>query len=155
MRLERQIAHRAPHLLVLGFGGNELANAWLNVEAYENDLRRVVDHVRAKHTNMSCLLFGPLDQGERDNRGRVVTRAKLPDVVAIQHKVAIEKGCAFYDTFAAMGGLNAVDKWYRSRPRLLSSDLVHATPLGYDVVGKMYSKAILQAFAHWLEAKQK
>jgi lysophospholipase L1-like esterase len=152
--LARQISHRAPHLVVLGFGGNELANAWLSLERYEEDLRRVVDHVRSTYDGMSCLLFGPLDQGLRDNRGRVVTKPKLPDVVAIQRKVAIEKGCAFYDTFAAMGGQDAVATWYRSRPRLLTSDLVHATPLGYDVIGTMYSKAILQAFAQWLDKRK-
>jgi lysophospholipase L1-like esterase len=142
-----QIAHRDPDMLVLAFGGNESANAWLNIEQYERDLTKVVEHMRRGKPTMSCLLFGPLDQGERDKRGRVVTVKVLPKIVAAQRKVAGQQGCAFFDAFAAMGGEGSMGKWTKVRPKLATSDLRHATPAGYEVIGNMYYKALLEAFA--------
>ena len=76
--IAQQIEHRAPDLLVLGFGGNEAGNKWLNIEQYEKDLTRVVEHMHVRDKEMSCLLFAPLDQAERDARGHVVTLATVP-----------------------------------------------------------------------------
>lgn len=145
-----QIAHRAPHLLVLGFGGNEAGNKWLNLERYEEELRAVIERMRAGRPEMGCLLFGPLDQGERNVRGRVVTIDKLPQIVEVQRRVALDVGCGFFDTYTAMGGKGSMGRWVRSRPKLASSDLRHATPEGYRVVGALYYKALLKAFADWL-----
>jgi lysophospholipase L1-like esterase len=142
-----QIAHRDPDMLVLAFGGNESANAWLNIDQYQRDLTKVVQHMRSGKPKMSCLLFGPLDQGERDKRGKVVTVKVLPKIVGAQRRVAEQQGCAFFDAFAAMGGEGAMGKWTKVRPRLATSDLRHATPAGYEVIGNMYYKALLEAFA--------
>lgn len=145
-----QIAQRDPHLLVLAFGGNESANAWLNIERYESDLHKVVKRMRSGKPEMACMLFGPLDQAERDKRGKVVTVAILPKIVEAQRRVAAAEGCAFFDTYKAMGGEGAMAKWLKTRPRLATSDMRHATPKGYEVVGTLYYKALLQAFAEQL-----
>jgi lysophospholipase L1-like esterase len=142
-----QLAHRKPDLLVLGFGGNESANAWLQPAQYEKDLTEVVRLMKSGRPEMSCLLFGPLDQGERDERGKVVTVKVLPKIVDVQRRVAKAEGCAFFDAFAAMGGPGAMAQWIKSRPRLATSDLRHATPAGYEVIGNMYYKALLAAFS--------
>jgi lysophospholipase L1-like esterase len=148
--MARQVAHRDPSLLVLGFGGNEAGNKWLDIAKYSQELVQVVRHMRAGDPEMSCLLFGPLDQGEKDARGNLVTIEKLPEIVAVQRKVAAAEGCGFFDAYAAMGGANSVRAWYQHRPRLMSSDFRHATPEGYDVIGTLYYKALLQAFAKHL-----
>lgn len=145
-----QIAHRAPNLLVLGFGGNEAGNQWLDTARYAASLERVIKLMRAGNGNMSCLLFGPLDQGERDERGNLVTFAVLPGIVEAQRRVAVEQGCAYYDTFNAMGGKNTIARWYKQRPRLIGPDFRHATPAGYDLVGTQYYKALLKGFADYL-----
>ena len=142
-----QIAHRDPDLLVLAFGGNESANRWLNIEQYKRDMTKVVQHMRSGKPKVPCLLFAPLDQGERDKRGKVVTVDVLPKIVEAQRQVAKQQGCAFFDAFTAMGGEGAMGKWIKSRPKLATSDLRHATPAGYEVIGNLYYKALLEAFA--------
>jgi hypothetical protein len=93
------------------------------------------------------MLFAPLDQGERDKRGKVVTVEVLPSIIEAQRRVAKQEGCAFFDTYAAMGGEGAMARWLKVRPRLATSDMRHATPKGYDVIGTLYYKALLHAFA--------
>lgn len=145
-----QLELRDPHLLVLGFGGNESANKWLNVENYERELEQVVKLMRAGNPERACMLFGPLDQAERDGRGKVVTVEVLPKIIDAQRRVAAKHNCAFFDAYLAMGGEGAMAKWLKMRPRLATSDMRHATPAGYELVGTLYYKALLQAFADYL-----
>ncbi len=145
-----QIAHRKPDLLVLGFGGNEAGNEWLDTDRYAEGLTRVVKLMRAGNPGMSCLLFAPLDQGERNSRGDLVSLKVLPAIVEAQRKIAKEQGCAYYDTFQAMGGQNSVARWFRKHPRLISSDFRHATPAGYIAVADQYYKALIKGFADYL-----
>ena len=149
-----QIAHRDPDLLVLSFGGNEAGNKWLNSTQYERELTQVVHVMRSGKPSMSCLLFGPLDQAERNDRGQVVTLSALPKVVAVQRRVAAREHCAFFDAFSGMGGEGSMAKWLKAKPHLATSDLRHATPAGYDLLGVMYYKALLKAFAEHLARGQ-
>ena len=99
------------------------------------------------------MLFAPLDQAERDARGRVRTLSTVPKITEAQRRVAAKKGCAFFDTFSAMGGEGAMAEWLRVRPRLATSDLRHATPAGYDLIANLYYKAMLKAFADYLNGR--
>ena len=145
-----QIAHRSPDLLVLGFGGNESGNDQLDMTKYQASLTKVLRMMRAGKPEMACLLFAPLDQGERNARGDIVTLPALPGIVAVQRKVAEAEGCGFFDTYQAMGGQGSVARWYRARPRMFSPDFRHATPAGYAVIGEMYYQALLKGFADYL-----
>jgi GDSL-like Lipase/Acylhydrolase family len=148
-----QIAHRDPDLLVLGFGGNEAGNDYLDMGRYERDLVKVVRLMRSGKPRMSCLLFGPLDQGARNDRGDVVTLRALPGIVDVQRRVALSEGCGFFDTYQAMGGQGSVQRWYRARPRLFSPDFRHATPEGYALIGEVYYQALLKGFAEYSEKR--
>jgi len=144
-----QIKHRDPDLLVLGFGGNEAGDV-LDPVRYARSLTQVIKLMHAGKPQMSCLLFGPLDQGTRNARGDVVTLPAVPGIVEIQRRVAGEQGCAFFDTYKGMGGEGAVGRWYRARPRLFSPDYRHATPAGYTIIAEMYYRAMLKGFADYL-----
>jgi lysophospholipase L1-like esterase len=147
----RQMALREPSLLVLGFGGNEADDPVHRVEGYEEEFVEVIRRMRAGREEMACLVFAPLDQARRDENGRVETLPAIPLIVQAQRAAALREGCAFYDTFQAMGGEGAMGNWARARPRLALSDYRHATPAGYEVIGNMFYKALLQAFAQHLD----
>jgi lysophospholipase L1-like esterase len=149
--LAAQLAHRDPDLLVLAFGGNESANSYLNIDQYEKEQTQVVRRMRSGRASLPCMLFAPLDQGERDARGRVKTVPVLPKIVGAQRRVAEREGCAFFDAFSAMGGEGSMATWVSAHPRLATSDMRHATPAGYEVIGDLYYKALLEAFARYLE----
>ncbi|HET8933296.1 MAG TPA: GDSL-type esterase/lipase family protein [Polyangiales bacterium] len=144
-----QIKHRDPDLLVLGFGGNEAGNDKMSMQKYASTLTEVIRLMRAGKPQMACMLFGPLDQGERNARGDIQTLGPLPAIVDTQRQVAKEQGCAFFDTYKAMGGYGAVGRWYNARPRLFGPDLRHATPTGYAIIGDMYYQALMKAFADY------
>ncbi|MDH3200880.1 MAG: GDSL-type esterase/lipase family protein [Myxococcales bacterium] len=143
-----QLKQRGTDLVVLGFGGNEASDDKPEHLFYE-DYARVLAHVRQGREDLGCLVFAPLDQASR-RRGRIRTLETIPRIVAAQRRAALEAGCAFYNTWEAMGGRDAMRRWYKAHPRLAMSDFRHATPAGYEIIGNMFYKALLAGFADYL-----
>jgi lysophospholipase L1-like esterase len=150
--LRRQLELRGTHLVVIGYGGND-ADDPREQAAYEEDFRRVARLVRRARPEASCLLLAPLDQAERDERGRIRTMETVPRIVAAMRNAAESEGCAFFDTWSAMGGEGAMERWFRSHPRLAFGDFRHATPAGYRVIGNLFYKALLKGFAEYLSRR--
>lgn len=148
-----QIERRDLDLLVLGFGGNEASDT-IDPELYEADFERVVERMRGGRRDLGCLILAPLDQAGRQPGLGLRTFRGLPHIVEAQRRVAARAGCAFFDTFAAMGGSGSMIRWFRANPPLASGDYRHATPEGYEVIGTLVYRAILEGFARYLEQQR-
>lgn len=146
--IKRQLQLRGVNLIVLGFGGNEASDERTE-DAFYQDYLQVLRRMRQGREDLSCLVFAPLDQAGR-HLGRIRTLPTIPLIVAAQRRAAFDSGCAFYDTWQAMGGENAMRRWYDARPRLAMGDFRHATPAGYEIIGNMFYKALLAGFADYL-----
>ena len=146
--IRAQLERRGVNLLVLGFGGNEASDD-KSEEVFYEDYMRVLQRMRQGREDLGCLVFAPLDQARR-HRGRIRTLPTIPLIVTAQRRAAIDSGCAFYDTWQAMGGEDAMRRWYKARPRLAMGDFRHATPAGYEIIGNMFYKALLAGFADYL-----
>lgn len=144
--IAEQMRLRDPDLLVLGFGGNEADDPMQRMPLYQGEYEQVIALMRGGEQR-PCLVLAPLDQARRDKYGGIETIPVVPEIVASQRRAAAAAGCAFFDTFAAMGGEGAMRRWSRSRPRLAMTDYRHATPAGYEVIANMLYKALLSALA--------
>ncbi len=149
--IRRQLEQREVDLLVLGFGGNEASDDRTEDMFYE-DFVQVLGRMRQGREDLGCIVFAPLDQARRQ-RGRIRTLPTIPLIVAAQRRAAFDSGCAFYDTWQAMGGRDSMRRWYKARPRLAMGDFRHATPAGYEIIGNMFYKALLAGFADYLAEK--
>lgn len=143
---QAQLAHRRPDLVILNFGANESQYDDWPLPRYERDTREVVARVRAALPQASILFMGPMDRAVRGPDGELMTRATIPRLVAHQRRLAAEQGCAFFDTYEAMGGAGTAARWYAARPRLMSGDFLHPTVQGSEIVGGLVRDALLQAF---------
>ena len=90
--------------------------------------------------------MAPLDHGERDGSGKIVTRTIVPRLVQAQREVAEIEGCAFFNTYEAMGGSGSMGRWVRSSPALGAGDLSHLTHHGHKVVGAMLVRSLMQGY---------
>lgn len=146
--LKRQMARRDPDLLVLMFGGNDM-NTQGTMEKYKGEFSAVIELFREYDPTLPCLVMAPLDHGERDGSGRIVTRAIVPKLVQAQREVAEAQGCAFFDTYEAMGGSGSMGRWVRSSPALGAGDLSHLTHHGHKVVGAMVYRSLMQGYVDY------
>jgi lysophospholipase L1-like esterase len=143
-----QLALRDPSLIVFQYGTNE-SDLWrLDRAQYEAALAALLDELREAAQGASILVVAPLDRGEHRD-GKVVTKRVILDLVAIQERVALAHGAAFWSAFEAMGGEGSMARWVRARPQLGGGDLTHPTPLGAEVLGDLLSDAIVEAFGAW------
>lgn len=141
--LAEQLRHRQVDLVVVAFGANESNRPGL-VEQYQETVVPILGRLREASGGASCLVMSALDRGERLSSGGVRTNPLVKTIVAEQRRAARAAGCAFFDTFAAMGGEQAMWRW--SRAGLASGDLVHPTPEGAELIGRGLFQALEQSY---------
>ena len=145
-----QVARRDPDLLVFIMGGNDVQRGASDLRRstlqYEREYSRVVRKFRAGKPRASCLIMSLTDHGERVN-GRVRSREIMPRLVAAQHEVASTEGCAFFDTFHAMGGEGSVGRWQAARPALAAKDLIHPSAAGQRLIATWLYRSLMHGYA--------
>jgi len=134
----QDMAHGDYDLVMLQYGTNEgMDNGFKDAE-YQHTLRASLRHFRQQFPHSACLLIGPPD------RGSAVRGAAMPGVNAsiarIQQATGQEFNCGFWDWQKAMGGPGAALRWLRSNPPLMQQDLVHLTPMGYQLSAQSLAK---------------
>lgn len=137
----------APDMFVLMVGGNDA----LMVRQGKRTLAEVREHhvalvqrLKGNLPEADCLLFGPMDAGERMEDGRIGTKRFLLELRDIQRDVATEQGCAFWDTLDAMGGEGSFGRWLGEE--IVNEDMVHPRSKGGDLLGHLFSTALMNAY---------
>jgi lysophospholipase L1-like esterase len=149
-----QLQHQKPDLVILNYGTNESGFASYIDSVYGKELRQVIARVKAALPGTPVLIMSPMDRGERRSDGTIGTLATLPKLVAIQRQAAAETGCAFFNTFEAMGGEGTMGRWYGMQPRLVSADFMHPLPQGARKVGVLLDDALVAGFEQYEAARQ-
>jgi lysophospholipase L1-like esterase len=139
------LQHEKPALVVLNYGTNESIYPAYVEKDYPKELRQAIATIREALPDSSLLLMGPMDRGTMTG-GDITTPPSLPALIEVQKKVAAETGCAFFNTYEAMGGSGTMGRWYHAEPRLVSADFLHPMPAGAAIVGELFANALMQAY---------
>lgn len=139
-----QLAHRAPDLLVFHFGANESADGVAySMTDYHRTMKAVLLQARSALPGASCLILGAMDRARKEDAG-VVTVPVIPRIVLEQQRTASEVGCAFWDTYQAMGGRGSMARWVRRG--LGQADLTHPSAEGAELLGSWVYQALMQGY---------
>jgi lysophospholipase L1-like esterase len=125
-----ELAHRSADLVMIMIGANEAE--WLgpsdhDTKNYAASYAKLLGVVRAARPDAACLVVSPTDQAEAKD-GDYPSRPVMPVLVAAQRSAALGQGCAFYSTYAWMGGKGSAAKWFRRG--LVGSDFQHLSRKG-------------------------
>jgi lysophospholipase L1-like esterase len=145
---------RRPDLVILQYGTNESSYAGTYSASYRKDYREILRRVRRAVPGVSILVMAPMDRGERNELGEIVTAPGIPRIVEVQRAIAREEGCAFFDTFQAMGGEGTMARWYEREHPLVSGDLTHPSRAGSDIVARALVDAVEEAFHAWVAGSE-
>lgn len=137
---------RAPALVILQYGTNESEDTGYPTEQYESTLEAVLKQVKAALPESSCLVVGAMDRAGYGSGG-METRPIIPKLVDSQRKIAFKVGCAFWDTYQAMGGSGAMGRWSKATPKLGGGDLTHPTLAGATLLGDLLYAALTNGYA--------
>jgi len=138
---------RRPDLLVLWLGGNE-SGEWWPIEHHEERLRALLTRIREEVPDAACLVLGALDRRQRQADGWVVPDT-LEALFEVQRRVAVELGCAFFDSIAWEGGPGAVERL--EGYDLMRPDRVHLVQAGYEAYAGSLLRALIGAMAPSLD----
>jgi lysophospholipase L1-like esterase len=139
------VRRRAPDLVVLAYGTNEASDD-TPIDAYEADLRAVLEKIDRVAPQASCVLVGPGDFPQSLGQGGILPRPRVDDIIAVQRRVAAELGCGFWDMRAFMGGPLSIVQWASASPPMAKPDLVHLTRRGYVRMGMALADALMLDF---------
>jgi hypothetical protein len=89
-----QVKLRAPDLLVLAFGTNEVFDQ-TNTDRYVEHTEKVVQLVREGRPGIPCWIIGPPDSAAKDG----TSKERVTLVTEAQRKAAEEGGCAFTSAY--------------------------------------------------------
>lgn len=148
-----ELQHEQPDLVIVNYGTNESLYADYIERYYPGELRELLRRIKNAVPKASLLVMSPMDRGERNSSGQITTPPTLPRLVEIQRQIAAETGCAFFNTFQAMGGEGTMARWYENQPRLVSADFMHPLPAGAKKVGVLLDQALESGFRQF-KAKQ-
>ena len=88
-------------------------------------------------------MVGPLDRATKTSDGYGAS-AFVPKLANAQRQVAHEAGCAYWDTFGAMGGSGSMGIWVQRG--LGQADLAHPSGAGAEVLGNWIYLALMDGY---------
>ncbi len=137
---------RNPDLYILAYGTNEASDTDVPISYYKKTLRKVLDRFKRALPEASCLLVGPGDYQRKGEDGVYSPVEKTVEIRDAQREVALEKGCAYWDAMAFMGGVDTIGTWAEAEPAMARGDHIHLTGRGYLRMGMALTDAIMQDF---------
>jgi len=143
-----ELKWRAPNLLVYQFGANESGDGYAYpMDEYLRTMKLVIAQGQKALPEASCLIIGAMDRARR--RDGVTSSMKIIQlIVAEQEKAAKELGCAYFDTYAAMGGWGSMPAWVRRG--LGQADMTHPTGVGAIRIGNWIYRALMKGYDDYL-----
>ena len=165
-----QLSARGPSLVVLQYGTNEADDPKLDLALLARQYDEVIALIRTWAPEAAILLLGPPDLGRRA-AGRACDKRKpglpaplavdcewhtppaLPLVVELQRAAAARNQVAFYDTLAALGGVEQMDAMLHLDPPLAFTDRVHLTQPGYQRWAQGVLDQLLAGYDAWKQAR--
>ena len=145
------LEHRNPDLVVINYGTNESGFPSYVEKQYGGELIRAIGRVRAALPDASILIMSPMDRGERTSGDAITTMRAIPEIVAIQQRVAEQTGCGFFNTYQAMGGPGTMAHWYDRHPPLVGADLIHPSPQGAHIVAQLLTSQLLIGYERYMQ----
>jgi lysophospholipase L1-like esterase len=133
---------RQPNLVVYQFGANESSDGIAYpMSEYHRTMKEVILKVQQAVPEAGCLIVGAMDRARKEGP-QLVTVPVIPLIVEEQRRVAADIGCAFFDTFRAMGGKGSMARWVRRGYG--AGDFTHPTSVGAEVIGNWLYQALME-----------
>lgn len=147
-----QLRSRGSDLLVYQFGANESMDGFVYAMSdFHRTMRDVVEQGKKALPGASCLVIGAMDRAAKQG-DEIVSVRVIPSLVAEQRAVAFECGCAYFDTYRAMGGKGSMPIWVKRG--LGQADLTHPSGAGAERLAHWIYGALMRGYEAFAARKK-
>jgi len=136
----------SPGLLILQYGGNVVP--YINAARYQRSFRRELEFLKELVPGVPILVIGPADMSLKE-KGVFESYPGVEPVRDALKNATLDAGFAFWDLYEAMGGRNSMPSFVHASPPLASTDYIHFTPLGVNLVAEMFYNAFMLEYKRY------
>lgn len=135
-----------PDLIVMMVGGNDALaiRKGRSLDDVRTDHERVLQAMKTALPEADCMLWSPMDAGEREN-GKIVSKRFISEVRNMQRAAAEKMGCAFWDMFESMGAEGSFARWHKAG--IMNDDLVHPRAQAGQLLGHLFATSFIEAYS--------
>ncbi|MBQ9864471.1 MAG: hypothetical protein IJM33_03935 [Bacteroidales bacterium] len=130
-----------PDLVIFGIGINDAHGTDFDSVAFKNNYLRLCDSIRSVNPKCAFVFITNNDCYRKTGRRSYSVNRNGLQVREVCYRLAELTGGAVWDQFEIMGGLQSMEKWQKAG--LAQKDKVHFTRSGYQLLGDMFSQALM------------
>ena len=134
-----------PDLVVFGIGINDAVPTNFDTAAFRQNYLQLIDSVRAANPDCAFIFVTNNDSYRKTGRRKYSVNTNGQLAREVFYRLAHDVDGAVWDQFEIMGGLKSMDKWRLAK--LGQPDRVHFTAAGYQLLGDLFSEALLKALS--------
>jgi lysophospholipase L1-like esterase len=143
-----ELKWRQPALVIYQFGANESGDGYAYpMDQYFDTMKAVIAQGQAALPDSSCLIIGAMDRA-RHMDGVTSSMKIIQLIIKEQERAARELGCAYFDTYNAMGGWGSMPAWVKRG--LGQADMTHPTGVGAIRIGNWVYGALMKRYDQYL-----
>lgn len=140
--VNRQIDNRLHYdLIILQYGLNVMSPDVVNYDYYSSQMTKAIDYLRLSFPDAAILVMSVSDRAQKKG-SKAATMSVVPIMVEAQRTAARNAGAAFWSTFDAMGGPNAMP--YFVEQGWASKDFTHINFKGGAAVAGELARSIIE-----------
>jgi lysophospholipase L1-like esterase len=140
-QLEQHLAALKADLVIISLGTNDAYVRRFDHLTFKRNLGTLIQRIKRALPKASLLLTTP---GDNLLYRRYTNHNNSLACQTIQ-QLAEEAGCAAWDLFGVMGGLNSINQWHANG--LAMPDKLHFSTAGYSLQGDLLYDALMQDYA--------
>ena len=141
---EKQLAFYKPDLVIFAIGINDANVQHFNDKQFKDDYDRLIARIKKVNPNAAIIFETNNDMYRKVKRKRYVQHPNGDIARKAFFSLAEKHGAGVWDKFSIMGGLGSMAKWEKAD--LAKADKVHFKLAGYNLLGDLFYKAIIQSY---------
>lgn len=140
---ETQLKLYKPDMFIISIGTNDgyMPKKDFNAEKFRDHYESFIQMIQRVNPECAILLTVPNDDYYKKSYANPNTATQQRIILELTQKYKM----AVWDLYSIMGGLGGSNNWYKAK--LMPSDRIHFTQLGYSIKADLFLKAMVDAWA--------
>lgn len=141
---EKQMEFYKPDLVIFAIGINDANVEHFNDKQFIEDYSKLIERIKRVSPNAAIIFETNNDMYRKVKKRRYVQHPNGDIARKAFFTLADKHQAGVWDKFSLMGGLGSMSKWEKAD--LAKADKVHFKLAGYNLLGDMFYKALINAY---------
>lgn len=137
------------NLIILQYGLNIAEPETKDLSFYIQAMIPAVNNLKECFPNADILIMSVSDKCYKKG-GKYITEPSILKIIEAQEQISKETGCAFWNLYQTMGGVNSMSIWVKNN--LANKDFTHFNFEGAEIVGTYLYNQLMYSYLNYLKS---